>query len=182
MKAIELKTESNHSTEEKFLELYEQLFPVVAAYIKKRGGSYEQAKDVFQDALIIYHEKITLDTLEIENAEAYITQTAKHIWFRRFKESQRWIDVADFEENIMSSVDEYEKPVQIKLLRFIGMAGSKCMNLLKAFYYQKASLDEIAEEYGFSGTRSATVQKYKCLEKLRDEVKRKELSYADFFE
>lgn len=179
---IELKEETSYSIQEKFLELYEQLFPVVAAYISKRGGSYEHAKDVFQDALIIYHEKVTLDSVEIENAEAYITQTSKYIWFRRFKESQYWVEIENFEESIASSVEEYEKPVQGKLIRFMQVAGAKCMNLLKAFYYQKDSLDDIAEEYGFSGTRSATVQKYKCLEKLRDEVKRKEISYADFFE
>lgn len=179
---IEPKEETSYSMQEKFMELYEQLFPVVAVYISKRGGSYEEAKDVFQDALIIYHEKVTLDTLEIENAEAYITQTSKYIWFKRFKESQYWVEIEDFEESIASSVEEYEKPVQGKLIRFIQVAGAKCMNLLKAFYYQRASLDDIAEEYGFSGTRSATVQKYKCLEKLRDEVKRKEISYADFFE
>jgi len=44
------------------------------------------------------------------------------------------------------------------------------------------SLQEIADEYGYSGVRSATVQKFKCLEKVRESVKEKSLVYDDFME
>jgi len=45
------------------------------------------------------------------------------------------------------------------------------MDLLQAFYYFKTPMREIAEEFGYRSERSATVQKYKCLEKVRDTVK-----------
>ena len=54
------------------------------------------------------------------------------------------------------------------------------MELLKSFYYDELPLNDIAETYGFSGVRSATVQKYKCLEKVRETVKEKSLTYEDF--
>jgi len=54
--------------------------------------------------------------------------------------------------------------------------------LLRAFYYDKLSMSKIANRFGFSSERSATVQKYKCLEKVRDLVKEKSLSYEDFLE
>jgi hypothetical protein len=41
---------------------------------------------------------------------------------------------------------------------------------------------DIAGRFGFSGERSATVQKFKCLEKVRDTIKSKSLSYEDFVE
>ncbi|WP_282636750.1 hypothetical protein [Sphingobacterium thalpophilum] len=56
------------------------------------------------------------------------------------------------------------------------------MSLLKSFYYDQMSLQEIADDFGFSGIRSATVQKYKCLEKIRETVKEKALLYEDFLE
>jgi predicted DNA-binding protein YlxM (UPF0122 family) len=45
------------------------------------------------------------------------------------------------------------------------------MELLKAFYYDHCSMQEVADRFGFNGRRSATVQKYKCLEKVREEIK-----------
>ena len=178
----ELKTKSEVFPREQFELLYEHLFPVVATSIRKKGGSYEQIKDIFQDALIIYYEKSVLDEVEIENTEAYITQVANYLWFKRFRESRRWVEIDNLSEQVTETVEELDKPVSGMLLKFLESAGKKCMDLLKAFYYWNNSLDEIAEEYGFSGTRSATVQKYKCLEKLRNEVKEKEMSYAHFLE
>ena len=46
--------------------------------------------------------------------------------------------------------------------------------MLQAVYYFKYSMQELAEEFGFRSVRSATVQKYKCLEKVRNEVKKQE--------
>lgn len=48
------------------------------------------------------------------------------------------------------------------------------MQLLIAFYYDGLSMQDMARRFGFSGTRSATVQKHKCLEKVRAEVKKME--------
>jgi hypothetical protein len=56
------------------------------------------------------------------------------------------------------------------------------MELLQAFYYDKLPMNTIAGLFGFGGERSATVQKYKCLEKVRDIVKDKSLTYEDFLE
>jgi hypothetical protein len=56
------------------------------------------------------------------------------------------------------------------------------MELLSAFYYEKEDLQKLAQRFGFSGTRSATVQKFKCLEKVRETVKQKSLQYEDFME
>ena len=36
--------------EELFISLYKKAFPLVARYVSKMGGSFDEAKDVFQDA------------------------------------------------------------------------------------------------------------------------------------
>jgi hypothetical protein len=56
------------------------------------------------------------------------------------------------------------------------------MELLHAFYYNRQSMDEITDRFGYSSAHSATVQKFKCLEKMRDTVKEKSLRYEDFTE
>jgi predicted DNA-binding protein YlxM (UPF0122 family) len=49
--------------------------------------------------------------------------------------------------------------------------GKKCLELLQAFYYEQRSMQEIAETFHYKTRHSASVQKHKCLEKVREELK-----------
>ncbi|MDB5003088.1 MAG: polymerase subunit sigma-70 [Mucilaginibacter sp.] len=165
--------------QELFIALYKKAFPVVAKYISRMGGSFDEAKDVFQDALVIYYEKSLATSSTLNNDTAYLVGTAKHLWIKRYRESNQNIPL----NNIDVAFDEEQgTPSNSRLMRFLETAGKKCMELLKGFYYDQLSLAEIADEFGYSGVRSATVQKYKCLEKVRETIKQKALVYDDFME
>lgn len=164
--------------QELFIDLYKKAFPVVAKYISRMGGSFDEAKDVFQDALVIYYEKVTASKEALNNDIAWLIGTAKHLWIKRYRESVQNISL----DNIDLQFNEDENPSNNRLMRFLATAGKKCMELLKGFYYDQLPLAEIADEFGYSGVRSATVQKYKCLEKVRETIKQKALTYDDFME
>ena len=69
-----------------------------------------------------------------------------------------------------------------RLLQFLEKAGQKCLDLLRAFYYQKTPVKQLAETLGYANEHSASVQKYKCLEKVRHSIQQKSLRYEDFHE
>jgi RNA polymerase sigma factor (sigma-70 family) len=165
--------------EKAFLTLYKKTFPAVAKYVSKLGGSFDEAKDIFQDALMIYYEKSVKDSLQLQsNEQAYLLGIAKHLWARKFKDNTRLTAMND-----RDFIEEEEMQLSNnKLLNFLENAGQKCMDMLKAFYYDNLPVRTIAEQFGFSGERSATVQKYKCMEKVRETIKEKALVYEDFFE
>jgi hypothetical protein len=50
--------------------------------------------------------------------------------------------------------------------------GAKCKSMLLAFYYFQQPLTQIALDHNYRSVRSATVQKFKCLERLRNSVRR----------
>lgn len=170
-----------------FLMLYKKAFPLVAAYISKMGGCVEQARDIFQDALLIYYEKtIAKPTLNLNYSEkAYLFGIAKHLWNKRYKENHLQAPVEPmllpFLESGVDELPETEISSQ-KLLRLLSKAGEKCMALLSAFYYEKLDMNSLAERFGFSGARSAAAQKFKCLEKVKQTVKQKSLSYEDILD
>jgi len=164
--------------EDLFIGLYKKAFPAVAKYISRRGGSFEEAKDVFQDALVIYYEKMVSARAGLDNETAYLVGIAKNLWLKRYREDSRNIPL----ENIDISIAEEEHPSEYRLMNFLERAGHMCMELLKGFYYDQLPLTEIATLFGYSGVRSATVQKYKCLEKVRETIKEKALTYDDFME
>ena len=167
-----------HNREEFFTALYKKAFPSVAKYISRRGGSFDEAKDVFHDALVIYYEKTVQGELNTGiNETAYLVGVSKHLWLRKFSRDRH--DVSLDGVDVLVADEELSTN---RILRFLTKAGEKCMELLKSFYYDEAPLNEIAETFGFSGVRSATVQKYKCLEKVRETIKQKALQYEDFVE
>ncbi|GET31464.1 hypothetical protein PbJCM13498_03270 [Prolixibacter bellariivorans] len=164
-------------------ELYERTFPPVAAFVRKMGGSFDDAKDIFHDALVVYMEIPEEDKKEVRaTQEAYLLGIAKHLWIRKYHRDRREIALNDAESRITIPEDFYP-PVQTKrLLRFLEVAGKKCMDLLRAFYYQNLSMKKLAGKLGYASVHSASVQKYKCMEKIRNTVKEKSLSYDDFTE
>lgn len=161
-----------------FIGLYKKVFPAVAQYVAKRGGTADDAKDIFQDAVISYYEKLVSPGFSCVNEQAYLMGICKHLWSRKFNNDA----ALPLDENVDLEDAAEEQPVTERLLHYLETAGQKCMNLLRAFYYDQLPLRDIAGLFGYSGERSATVQKYKCLEKVRDTVKQKALHYEDFVE
>jgi DNA-directed RNA polymerase specialized sigma24 family protein len=52
------------------------------------GGSFDEAKDIFQDALVIYYEKSIASAISINsNEKAYLLGISKHLWLRKFKDN-----------------------------------------------------------------------------------------------
>jgi len=163
-----------------FITLYKRVFPSVAKYISRKGGTFDDAKDVFQDSVIIYYEKVINASNNCKNEQAYLMGIAKHLWLKKFSNKQE--QHLDKEQLHNFFVNETKKPLTRKLLYYLETAGERCMRLLMAFYYDHTSLQDVARLFGYSSEHSAAVQKYKCLEKVRDTVKEKSLHYEDFLE
>lgn len=173
-----------------FTALYEKCFHAVAQYIARRGGVLEEAEDVFQDALLVYYEKTRQGSLNLQRGEKeYIFGIARYLWAKRYRENMRHTSldelVAAYEggklEPQWAELPEQRVAGQ-QVIRILQRAGQRCMQLLTAFYYEKLDMDNVASRFGFSGKRSATVQKFKCLQKVKQLVKEKSLQYEDFME
>ncbi len=164
-----------------FETLYREAFPIVARLISKQSGSLQDAKDVFQDALVILYEKtVQLESTAIDHPHSYLIGIAKHLWIRKTKNNQLLLSLDDLEKQIELPEDYLEDTSHNHLLTLLERSGRKCLELLSAFYYDHLSIEAISSQFGFSGAHSASAQKYKCIEKLRHEVKKKALHHEDF--
>jgi RNA polymerase sigma factor (sigma-70 family) len=180
MEVLELPL--NRVCETDFETLYEDCFPAVALFVSKMQGSLEDAKDLFHDALVIYHEKNSEENLEIRvSTQAYIVGIAKHLWIRKFKDDRKKVSL-DHIDFITIPADYFPAVNANRLLTLLESTGTKCLELLRAFYYQRLSVKDLIERFGYSTEHSASVQKYKCIEKARETLKQKSISYEDFLE
>ncbi|MEO9870724.1 RNA polymerase sigma factor [Ekhidna sp.] len=155
---------------------YENYFPIACSYIHKNGGSLEDAKEVFQEALIRVYEKKVVEASNVENDLAYLMKAVKNLWISTIAKGQKKVsfDFIDLPEEESSSL------VKEKIYHLVKRSGEKCLDLLQSFYYENSSMKSLSKRFGYRSERSATVQKFKCLEKIRNEVKSKSLNYEDF--
>lgn len=184
-KTTDITQQVRTNREAAFERLYEASFPQVARLVRALGGEYEDARDIFQDALVIFYEKAVEGQLEIQSSPtAYIVGIAKQLWLRQRRRNAHLLTFSELEREMEIPEDIFQQPEKprLRLFRFLAAAGRKCMEILQAFYYQQMPLPEIAEEFGFANTRSATVQKHKCLDKVREQVKTKTIRYEEVVE
>lgn len=164
-------------------EIYEQVFPSVAKFISSTGGSFEDAKDIFHDALVIFIENKTKNTeYKIKSNRAYILGISKHLWIRKCQKESQSISLNNMENEVEIPDDYFPTTNNKKILDFLKITGKRCLDLLRVFYFQQLPVKEIVKDLGYAHEHSVSVQKYKCLEKVRKTVKEKSLTYDDFTE
>ena len=163
-----------------FAQLYEETFPNVAKYVAKRGGTFDDAKDIFHDALVILYEKsVEQRKVGIDSNERYLVGIAKHLWIRKFNSNPKTVGLDDLEKRI-SIPEDYDEPEGNRLTSVLELTGRKCLQLLRAFYYDNLALEQIKTAFGFSTAHSVSVQKFKCIEKMRNIIQEKSMGYEDF--
>jgi DNA-directed RNA polymerase specialized sigma24 family protein len=162
-----------------FERLYEAAFPKVASYISRKGGTFEDAKDTFHDALVIYYEQRKRITLQ-HSEEYYILGIAKHLWRRKFEKDSKQVSITS--DAVAVSVPPDPTVNQLKLLALLERTGKRCLEILVSAYHHHKRKTDLAASLGLGNAHSASVQKYKCLEKVRDIIKTKSITYEDFIE
>jgi RNA polymerase sigma factor (sigma-70 family) len=183
MEVLEMtvETRSSEGRERLFEELYEKTFPAFARFASTMNASFEDARDVFHDALVVYYEKTMDDTFSVRTTpEAYVLGIARHLWLRKFRANRREISLQDAGESFVVPSDFYPDKKELRLLNFLERAGKRCLDLLRKFYFEQSSLKDVATSLGYGTEHSAAVQKFKCIGKLRDAVKAKAIEYEDF--
>lgn len=152
---------------------YLAVFPKVRAHVLKNSGDEDQAKDIFQEAFVACWKNIKDGKFSDGNIEAYLFTIARNKWtdFLRspnFRKTMT-IDAApplrvvpDTEEGMETE----EEARHMAIRSGLAQLGDNCKTLLKLFYYERKSMEEIAGEMGLAPA-SARNQKYRCMERLR---------------
>lgn len=163
------------SKESTIAALYAKYHLVVKKWIISRGGIEEDADDAFQEAVIVlFHKSKQVDFVLTCKLETYVFGVAKRIWLKKIAKqaNAKIIDIEDtfgLEADISTDIAFFEEKEMAfeKLNVALSKLGSPCNELLKLFYIEKKSMQEISESLNYNNTETAKVQKYKCLNRLR---------------
>jgi RNA polymerase sigma factor (sigma-70 family) len=159
-----------------FLKLYKN-YPQVEKLILSKGGSKEDAKDIFQEALIIFYEKVCNTEFKLTSAiGTYLYSVCRFLWKDELikRKGKQAVAISfeltsEEESEFQEAIEREEKFKQIEDV--LSQIGEKCLQILKLFYYDGMKMKAIASKVGLKSEKIAKNQKYKCLERAKLKVK-----------
>jgi RNA polymerase sigma factor (sigma-70 family) len=157
-------------------QLYKQHYPMVSQLVINNSGSTDDAKDIYQEALIVLFEKVSAGDFELNcQLKTFIYAVARRLWLKQLAQRGRspLIRASQFDEEPAESVtddlaDHLRRDQQFEqMAESLTRLGEPCRTLLEDFYIRHLSMQDITEKFGYTNTDNAKTQKYKCLTRLK---------------
>jgi len=148
-------------------EMYKS-FPSVRHFIKTHGGNDDDARDMFQESLLIFYRNVQKEDFSLTaSLNTYLFSICKYLWKDELKKKNRMVnfEVADVAEEAAVYKEEELKMRWID--KILDRLGEKCSDILQLFYYKKMSMEEIAVKLQYKNVDTVKTQKYKCMERAK---------------
>lgn len=145
---------------------------MVQSLILNNNGTAEDAKDLFQEAMVVLYEKVRAGNFELHcQIKTYLYSVSRRLWLKRLQQMNRFTEIPSGEE-LVPVEEELEHHAQRNqefemMEKAIGSLGEPCRSLLEAYYLQQRNMQEIAADFGYTNADNAKNQKYKCLMRLK---------------
>lgn len=140
----------------------------------------EDIDDIFQESLIVLMQKAKSGNITVTREGAvfsYLVQIGKHMTSNLLRKkrplaSDEVVTISlslhkDEAESDMS-VDEKQQAQNDFLDKAFDLLPAECKELLKYFYWERKSMDDIADILGMRNADSAKTKKSKCMNKFKD--------------
>lgn len=155
--------------------LYQQFLPRISNFIRKNGGSSDDAKDIFQEALVVVYKKVHAGNFTLTSGfYTLLYGICRNLWGNQLqKKSRSEVTLLDdykytLEPGFETLIENQEKS---KLFwDAFKQLGKDCQNLLQLFF-AKVKMVEIVKQLKLSSVSYAKKRKFQCKEKLVSLVK-----------
>lgn len=153
--------------------IYRENYNMIQSLIINNNGSADDAKDIFQEAMIVLYEKVRSGTFELNcQIKTYVYSVSKRLWLKKLQQSSRYSPPIEDQEAsvpVDDEIAEHEKrDAEFEMMdKAISSLGEPCKSLLEAYYLQKQNMQVIAANFGYTNADNAKNQKYKCLMRLK---------------
>ncbi len=155
-------------------KVYANNYRMAESYILKNNGNKEQAKDTYQDAMMVLYRNIQREDFELTSKlSTYVFSIVQNLWLKQLRQQKRVTIIEeklnDLPQTLAPNKTELEQQIQL-VMQKVEQIGNPCASLLKAYYFLKKSMKEIALEMNYSSDKTAKAQKYKCVQRLKSQI------------
>jgi len=146
---------------------------MVLNMILTNSGTEPEARDVYQDAVIAFYERVQQPDFVLTcKIKTYLYAVCRRLWLKRLYEKKRYVGKIEesdpflqIEEELLD-IEENEKQLRAMHTSLEGL-GEPCRSILEDFYLHNRSMEEIRDKFGYTNADNAKNQKYKCLQRLK---------------
>jgi RNA polymerase sigma factor (sigma-70 family) len=159
--------------------LYKKYYRMMTKLVITNSGTEDEARDIYQDALIVFWEKARKGNLVLTSKiSTFIYSICLNLWRKELERKSR---LSSEEKDDIEFID-IEKKERIQIVRAcINELGETCKRILMYYYFDGLSMNDIAEKLGYANTDTAKTKKYKCKKRL-DELVKAKYTESDFMD
>ena len=151
--------------------LDQDLRTIVLSQILKNGGTKEDAKEVFQEAVLQLERAIRENRFERKSTvRTFFASIAKWHWVNMRRKQNRQVEwnPETYQAGSVESVDVrvYDQEARHCLDSAIDTLGRRCKDLLR-YWSMSYAPEELCDLFGFSSPEMAKKESYRCRTKLK---------------
>ena len=159
--------------------LYKKYYRMMTKLVITNSGTEDEAKDIYQDALIVFWQKVMSGNLVLTSKiSTYIYSICLNLWRKELDRKSR---LSSEEKDGVVEEDMHREEKSKIIHECINELGETCKRILTYFYFDGMSMNNIALNLGFANTDTAKTKKYKCKKRL-DELVKAKYSASDFLD
>jgi len=177
-----------HGDHEVLKLVYRENFKIIRHLVTSNNGNVTDAKDIFQETMVVLYRKIRENNLEITSSlNTYIYAVARILWLKELTLRKKYSEVYDTEDNFISKipniVDLIEKNERLRLFRDkFEELSEDCKKVIRMFL-NKIPVKDITKIMGYSSEQHTKNRHYRCkkslITKIKGNNKYKELGYEN---
>jgi RNA polymerase sigma factor (sigma-70 family) len=160
-----------------FEQLYKDNFATVSHYIRQNSGDIDDAKDIFQESLMVLMDYMRKPNFTFTTSVGgFLVSITKRMWLYRLRQSKSFqsteevvvADAADMFQFFENQAEEKEERLTA-IATQLNNIGEDCKKLLLGFYYESKAMKELALEMEYTDA-FIRVKKNRCMNSLKEKM------------
>ncbi len=164
--------------------LYNNHYPKIRKYVISKGGNNAEAKDIFQDSIIVFYQKVKAKKFRQEaKISTYLITLARNMWINRKKRLAK-IDTPDSLNLQIDNNQPIDQLMEMERNEFaqklLQELEEDCRKILTLSIFRKLPMKKISEIMEYQNEQVARNKKSKCLKYLKKAI-RKSANLSNIF-
>jgi RNA polymerase sigma factor (sigma-70 family) len=164
--------------EQAILQLYQDHLEAAKAFIMSKGGTKQDADDIFQETIVSFIDCVQKKKFRQESGiRTFLISISKNLWYNEIRKRDRAgrreiifeMDRDQPETAVIETIQYREMKKELNQL--LQDLGESCRKILELFYYENLSMKEIVDHLHYENEQVVRNKKYKCLNQLTEKMK-----------
>jgi RNA polymerase sigma factor (sigma-70 family) len=149
--------------------IYETYYPHIRTHVLKNSGTEDDAKDVFQDALMAVFQNVSNEEFELTcKFKTYLSAVSQNIWNKRLRSRKDKVfvptdDLCVPQDEINDAIQKYERYTFFR--EMFEKLKDDCKTILQ-HYFSGHSMKEISAKLNHASVSYTKKRKFICKERL----------------